>query len=686
MKKLKIALCAVNTRYSQNAAALYYLSGYLYKHLDSKKIDRACYELKIYEFNLNDTHEYVTRTLCSEGADIYAFSIYIWNREYIKRLISFVRRAFDDPVTIAGGPEVISVSKGDAEAMCGAEYAIAGEGEISFARFVELALDAFNACGRAGAFDEKRLMEIEGIARESGGKFIYSSEPAVVNNLDEIPTLFERPAAASVRPEKNFVYMETSRGCPNHCHYCLSSIKPKNGPAVRYFSLERVFADIDRIVNVMKIDKVRVIDRTFNDDPGRALAIFKYIVSKSGPETMFQFEISPYKFTPEIIDYLKSLDRQYFQFEIGVQSFNKKALDSVGRAHGEGSGGPEKASGARAGDILDVLINETAVNIHADLMYGLPGDRYGDCIYSFDKLLLKMPDSVQFWQLKLLRGTKLRETAEAAGLVYDPNPPYAVIRTSDIGIFEMFRLQKLGRYLDLFYNHGHVRQTLKLLFDYFKKPSDLFFGLSEYFERNSISETAVSRQNLFLYIQKFGEEFVKAESEKKYSVFLDCLRYDFIGGESKRFSLPDFLKPARMKRDAAFYAAVQGALCGAGSRLKLSKTFSLFRFENDIVKAASGEEIARGKKTAFNMQSPSPCGAYMALRHIVNGDGTFDTQKFWFNDPGDFAALDYFYFADKNKLPVSGGDAAGDKAAQAAAGRILALVEKFVKYGIIVKQ
>jgi len=686
MKKLKIALCTVNTRYSQNAAALYYLSGYLYKHLDSKNIDRARYELKIYEFNLNDTHEYVTRTLCSDAADIYAFSIYIWNREYIKKIISFIRRAFDDPVTIAGGPEVISVSKADAEAMCGAEYAIAGEGEISFARFVELALDAFNACGRAGALDENRLMEIEGIARENGGKFIYSSEPAVVNNLDEIPTLFERPAGVSGRQEKNFVYMETSRGCPNHCHYCLSSIKPKNGPAVRYFSLERVFADIDRIISVMKIDKVRVIDRTFNDDPARALAIFKYIVSKAGPETMFQFEISPYKFTPEIIGYLKSLDRQYFQFEIGVQSFNKKALDSVGRAHGEGSGRPEKDSGGRAGDVLDVLINETAVNIHADLMYGLPGDRYEDCIYSFDKLLLKMPDSVQFWQLKLLRGTKLREKAEASGLVYDPNPPYAVIKTSDISIFEMFRLQKLGRYLDLFYNHGHVRQTLKLLFDFFKKPSDLFFKLSEYFERNAISETAVSRQNLFLYIQKFGEEFIKTESDKKYSIFLDCLRYDFINGESKRFSLPEFLKPSRMKRDADFYGAVQAAISRSGIRLKLSKTFSLFRFDNDIIETSSGKEIGKGGKAPFDLSGAPHRGAYMALRHIVNGDGTFDTQKYWFNAPADFSALDYFYYADKNKMPASVEESGGDREAEAAAGRILGLVEKLAEYGIIVKQ
>lgn len=693
-KKLKIALCAVNTRYSQCAAALDYLGGYLYKYLDSKNISRGLYELKTFEFNLGDTHESATRALGSFEADIYGFSVYIWNRDFVKKLIAFIRTAFPDAVTLAGGPEVISVCRGDEEALCGAEFAISGEGEMSFARFAELALDAKKAGGTVRALDGERIMSIEGVARSYGDgaarRFAFSSEPAVVRDLDELPSIFLKQGGPAPRGGRDFVYLETSRGCPNHCHYCLSSLKPKDGPAVRYFSLERVFADIDRIMDGLKIDKVRVIDRTFNDDPERALAIFKYIASRARPGTLFQFEISPYKFTAPIVDFLKSLDGRCFQFEIGVQSFNRKALDSVGRVNSEPEApetAPDGTVSGRAGDTLDVLINETKVNIHADLMYGLPGDNYADCINSFDMLLKKMPDSVQFWQLKLLRGTRLRENASKIGLVYDPNPPYAVIKTPSISVVEMFRLQKLGRYLDIIYNHGHLKLSVRALFDFFGRPSEFFFSLIGFFERNGIAETAISRQNLFSYLRGFAEEKARPASEEKYSVLSDCLRYDFIAGETKRFSLPDFLKPEKMRRDQELFGYIQDSVLRPDSAVKLSRAFSLFRFDNDIVEAASGTELSgEGSGFALNAGEAGRRGAYMAVRHVANADGTFSARRYWFNDPQDFLALDYFYCADKNgRFPPAGSGFDGAARREFLEG-FQTRVEKFISRGIVVSQ
>ncbi len=723
-KKIKIALCAVNTRFTQTAAALDYLSGYLYKYLDSKNISRYLYELKIYEFNLGDTHEYVTRVLCSDNADIYGFSIYIWNRDFMKKLISFIGRAFPEAVTISGGPEVISVCRGESEAMCGAHYAISGEGEAAFANFIELCLDSFVSCGRVSP-DLKRLPAVEGIAyyNESGG-FIHSSAPAVFKNLDELPSIFEKnnidrfnggvnidnndneSGGSKVklsRYAKNFVYFETSRGCPNHCHYCLSSLKPVSAPAVRYFSIRRVFSDIERITRGLNIDKVRVIDRTFNDDPGRALEIFKYIAARAKPETMFQFEISPYKFSPELLEFLKTVPMNCFQFEIGVQSFNKKALDAVGRINSEDGCAP---CGSRAGDIIDFLIEKTGVNVHADLMYGLPSDDYESCINSFDRLLLKMPDSVQFWQLKLLRGTKLRESAAQKGIVFDENPPYAVIKTSMISVNEMFRLQKLGRYLDLIYNHGHLKLSLRALFNYFQKPSALFFKLIDYFEHGGISETAISRHNLFLYINNFGASFIKPYNISEYKILCDCLRYDFISGESKRFSLPDFLKPGRPGRQAYMYDAFEAAVLeyevSRAVKLKLSRAFSLFRFDNDIIDCLSGSDVTNlrsGRQAGYKLKNPFAAGAYMALKHIANKDGTFSTEKFWFNDSFDFLALDYFFYADKSRpadfavSDVSNNDDNKeneyyniDEFKHIISGKISEIIDKFIESGIIVCQ
>lgn len=722
-KKLKIALCAVNTRYSQCATALDYLAGYLRKYMGARNIAPDSYEVRPFEFNLGDTHESATRALGLFNADIYGFSVYIWNRDFIKKLIAFIRTAFPESLTVAGGPEVISVCRGDDEAMCGAEFAISGEGEISFARFAELAFDAKKAGGTVRALDEERVMAIDGIARSfgpngaSGARFVYSSEPAVVNDLDELPSIFEKSPynECGGRGERNFVYLETSRGCPNHCHYCLSSLKPKNAPAVRYFSMARVFADIDRIIDGLGVEKVRVIDRTFNDDPERALEIFKYIAGRARPGTLFQFEISPYKFSAAMLDFLKNLDKSCFQFEIGVQSFNRAALDAVGRENSEPVSAPDEAAGgssktarrecataglkthenaagggrggerpSKAGDILDTLIKKTRVNVHADLMYGLPGDDYAGCVASFDTLLKKMPDSVQFWQLKLLRGTRLRENAAAAGLVYDPNPPYAVIKTPSISAAEMFALQKLGRYLDVIYNHGHLKLSVRMLFAHFGRPSDFFFALIDYFQSRGIADTAISRCNLFAHMRGFGEAVVKPAAPERFSILLDCLRYDFISGETKRFSLPDFLKPDKLRRDISLYEKIRSET--AGGEMKLSRSFSLFRFDNDIVAAASGTELtSNGSGFALNPETPPRRGAYMAVKHIACPDGTFSARRFWFNDPGDFTALDYFYFAAGNKNFPPAEDGGFDERARAEfLGRFAAIAANYEKKGILV--
>ena len=683
-KKIKIALCSINTRFSQSSTALDCLNAYLNYHLEQKNISRQEYEVKIFEFSLSDTYEYVTRTLCRERYDVYGFSIYIWNREFMQKTISFIKTAFPASCTIAGGPEVMSICQGDQDAMCGASFAISGEGEEAFARFIEIIIDAFKNNVKFDEINIDRLSEIPGMAITRGNGLIYSTEPAVVADIDKIPPVY-RGDFENRNSKKNYIYYETSRGCPNYCQYCLSSLKPKGVPAVRRFSMERVFSDIDYIINVLKIDKVRVIDRTFNEDPDRALKILKYIVEKARPETFFQFEMSPYKFSDELLDFLKTLSRQYFQFEIGIQSFEKRSLDSVGRIHDEsensGSGEDYSGKGKRsASELLDILINETTLNIHADLMYGLPGDTYGGCVSSFDKLLDKVPDSVQFWQLKLLRGTRLRERAAENGLVYDQYPPYGVIKTKNMDVFDIFKLQKLGRYLDLIYNNGHLRLSVKLALKMLEKPSGLFFDLIEYFESHDIPESAISRQNLFLYFKDYCELKIKPMAEEYYYLLIDSLRYDFIKGETKRFSMPEFLKPQKHKHDLDFYKYVSARFAKENLKIKLSRIFSSFRFSHDIFNLKIGE------LKNFNMHMAVKnlkMDCYIILKHLVKQDGTFGSEKLIFKSEDEVLALDYFNYADKNKIEID-HDFTLNQIYAEKFKLIEKSIEKFKKYGIIV--
>ena len=72
-------------------------------------------------------------------------------------------------------------------------------------------------------------------------------------------------------------YLETSRGCPYSCAFCLSGRCGKP----RWFPLDRAFRDILTLAN-SGAKTVKFIDRTFNANPRHANAILAFILEHYG--------------------------------------------------------------------------------------------------------------------------------------------------------------------------------------------------------------------------------------------------------------------------------------------------------------------------------------------------------------------------------------------------------------------
>ncbi len=78
----------------------------------------------------------------------------------------------------------------------------------------------------------------------------------LIKELDSIPSPY-KDLDDSLK--NKIVYYESSRGCPFNCQFCLSStIK-----GVRYFSLDRVKEDLERLIKA-QVKQVKFVDRTFN--------------------------------------------------------------------------------------------------------------------------------------------------------------------------------------------------------------------------------------------------------------------------------------------------------------------------------------------------------------------------------------------------------------------------------------
>lgn len=93
------------------------------------KYDADIGDLSVVEYTINDVYDTVLYDIMSKKPDVIAFSVYIWNVEYISRLTHDIRKISPDCIIVIGGPEV---SYGTEHTDLVYDYVISGEGERAF--------------------------------------------------------------------------------------------------------------------------------------------------------------------------------------------------------------------------------------------------------------------------------------------------------------------------------------------------------------------------------------------------------------------------------------------------------------------------------------------------------------------------------------------------------------------------
>ncbi|MBN2079808.1 MAG: B12-binding domain-containing radical SAM protein [Spirochaetes bacterium] len=425
----KIALVAINARYTHSCLALYCLKSY---------VRDLGHDVYMREYSLRRDIEEIAKEIAAGKPDVVGLSVYIWNAAAMERLVPALRQRLPGAMIVLGGPEAGYDPERWLRGVPGVDCVVRGPGEQGFAHL---------------------------LAHGPGGGIVDMPNPPFA----ELPFPYDDDDFLNL--EKRYVYYESSRGCPFRCTYCISS---RGDQALEFRPLELVRKELAAILSWNPM-MVKFVDRTFNADRKHSREIWSFLLEchAKGP-TRFHFEIHPALLDEEDFEILSRCPACLFNFEIGVQTINPETRSAIRRG---GDWTPERQK-------IERLVRDGRVRIHLDLIAGLPEDDLAWVRHSFNELYALRPRHLQLGFLKVLPGTEMAEAARGYCMAWDPSPPYLVHETAWLTADDLHRLDRVAHLVDRLHNTGRFPETLKALEDLYETAFDLYNSLGEFMKEH----------------------------------------------------------------------------------------------------------------------------------------------------------------------------------------------------------
>lgn len=456
---MKVVIACLNSKYVHASLSPWCLLAGV------REFAKCEYDATVMESTINgDTKDFADKII-NEKPDVVAFSCYIWNITKTLGICEIINEKHNCKIVL-GGPEVAYRPKDILEKYSFIDYVLSGEGEWTFSDFLD---------GLSGD-----LALVAGLSYREDGRIITIPEKQYTDTppspyCDEF---FEKLNG-------RITYIETSRGCPYRCAFCLSG---RCSP-LRFFETEGVKKDIIRLAQ-SGTQTVKFVDRTFNANAERANEILLFIKENYGKEipqgVCFHFEIAGDILKESTLEILASMPYGAVQLEIGMQSFNEETLKKINR----------KTDTKKLTENIRKLVSFGNMHIHIDLIAGLTGEDFGSFKNSFNTAYSLGAHMLQLGFLKLLHGADMREDSEKYPCEFHDEPPYEVTSSPWLSAEEIQTLKRCEDAVDRLYNSGRFLLTLGYLTDEVGfSPFDVFCGFG-----NSVNG---SQMRLSEYAEKF---------------------------------------------------------------------------------------------------------------------------------------------------------------------------------------
>ncbi|SEA21287.1 Radical SAM superfamily enzyme YgiQ, UPF0313 family [Thiothrix caldifontis] len=492
-----IILATLNARYTHASLGL----RYLFANLGEWQAQTSIMEFTIAMRPLD-----IAEQLLASQPRIIGLGVYIWNITETTALVALLKTLAPEVVIVLGGPEV-SYETAQQPIVQQADYVITGAGEVSLRHLCGQLLNGYKPLNKVIPGEQAPLQQLV--------------LPYAHYTVDDLAT--------------RSIYVEASRGCPFKCEFCLSALDKTALP----FELQAFLLEMDQLWQ-RGLRQFRFVDRTFNLKIATTVAILDFFLERLDAETFLHFELIP-DHLPEVLkERIARFPAGSLQFEIGIQTFNPTVQALISR----------KQDNAKSADNIRWLREHSEAHLHTDLIFGLPGEDLTSFGEGFDRLIRLNPHEIQVGILKRLRGTPIIRHTAAFGMVYNPQPPYNILRTDRVDFDTLQQMNRFARYWDMIANSGRFTHTLPLLLG--DAPFARFWELSVWIYAQVQQTHQIALPRLFVLVHGAGQAVLGIEQ----AVLEDTLLKDY-AVTGQKGQIP-FLSEARKNRALVSVAGKSG--------------------------------------------------------------------------------------------------------------------------------
>ena len=410
-ERMKVALVGLNVSYIHKNLALRWLMVTKPSDIDAQIFEQSTKQVDLMVKNLIDYQP-----------DWIGISVYIFNLEATIRLIHLIKENLVDCKIVVGGPEATYNPKVLFDTPI--DGIIRGEGEFAFWDIV---------LGKKSPFYQTRLDEQIPLSKVTLADLESYESPYFLSSDQE-------------DMNKRYLYVESGRGCPYGCTYCMASLDQ----SVRFFSDSYMQSFFSQLKD-SKVQQVKFLDRTFNVNSKRAYALALQCMNM--PESLhFHVELVGDTLDEALIKLLIDQGQERFRLEIGVQSFNQECLNQVSRI-------------SHLHRLREVILrfSQAKMKQHLDLIAGLPLMDMGIFIEDYNQLMRNQPYEAQIGILKILKGSNL-EINHSQAYQYQTKPPYQIIKSQWMSETDIKDVEAIALATDKLYNSQRIKEGLDQLF------------------------------------------------------------------------------------------------------------------------------------------------------------------------------------------------------------------------------